>query len=61
MSREELLALLQDKGLSDDDIKALLKDTIDTLDNKDFYDHDKKEEEQKEENEEQKMKDVFGI
>lgn len=60
MSREELLALLQDKGLSDDDIKALLKDTIDTLD-KDFYDHDKKEEEQKEENEEQKMKDVFGI
>lgn len=60
MSREELLALLQDKGLSDDDIKALLKDTIDTLD-KDFYDHDKNEEEQKEENEEQKMKDVFGI
>lgn len=60
MSREELLALLQDKGLSDDDIKALLKDTLDTLD-KDFYDHDKKEEEQKEENEEQKMKDVFGI
>jgi hypothetical protein len=60
MSREELLALLQDKGLSDDDIKALLKDTLDTLD-KDFYDHDKKEEEQNEENEEQKMKDVFGI
>lgn len=60
MSREELLALLQDKGLSDDDIKALLKDTLDTLD-KDFYDHDKKEEEQEEENEEQKMKDVFGI
>lgn len=60
MSREELLALLQDKGLSDDDIKALLKDTLDTLD-KDFYDHDKNEEEQEEENKEQKMKDVFGI
>lgn len=44
MSREELLNLLQERGLSDDDIKALLKDTLDTLD-KDFADHDDKEEE----------------
>lgn len=31
MSKEELLAMLQEKGLSDDDIKLLLKDTLDTL------------------------------
>lgn len=43
MSREELLAMLQEKGLSDDDIKALLKDTLDTLDH-DFEEHDEKEE-----------------
>lgn len=45
MSREELLQMLQEKGLSDDDIKALLKDTLDTLD-KDFADHDRDEKEQ---------------
>ena len=43
MSREELLQMLQEKGLSDDDIKALLKDTLDTLD-RDFEEHDEKEE-----------------
>jgi len=50
MTREELLSLLQERGLSDDEIKALLKDTLDTLD-KDFYDHDEdvKEAEEKEE------------
>ena len=41
MTREELLQLLQEKGLSDDEIKALLKDTLDTLD-KDFADADEK-------------------
>lgn len=40
MTREELLQLLQEKGLSDDEIKALLKDTLDTLD-KDFADADR--------------------
>lgn len=41
MTREELLKELQDRGLSDDEIKALLKETLDTLD-KDFADHDEK-------------------
>lgn len=39
MSKEELLQMLQEKGLSDDDIKMLLKDTLDTLD-RDFEEHD---------------------
>ena len=42
MSREELLQMLQEKGMDDDAIKALLKDTLDTLD-KDFFDHDRDE------------------
>jgi hypothetical protein len=42
MSREELLQMLQEKGLDDNAIKALLKDTLDTLD-ADFADHDEKE------------------
>ncbi len=39
MSREELLQMLQEKGLDDNAIKALLKDTLDA----DFADHDEKE------------------
>jgi len=46
MTKEELLQLLQEKGLSDDEIKALLEETLNTLD-KDFYDADKKEEDDK--------------
>lgn len=46
MSREELLQMLQERGLSDDEIRALLEETLNTLD-KDFYDADKKEEEEK--------------
>ena len=63
MKREELLALLQEKGLSDDEIKALLKETLDTLD-KDFYDADKKEEieeKHEDEKEDEKLREVFGI
>ena len=43
MSREELLQMLQEKGLDDNAIKALLEETLNTL-NKDFADHDAKEE-----------------
>lgn len=43
MQVEELLALLQEKGLDDDQIKGLLKDAMDAL-NKDFEEHDEKEE-----------------
>ena len=59
MTREELLQLLQDKGLSDDEIKALLKETLGTLD-KDFYDADKKEEEDGDE-EKKKAADLLGV
>lgn len=43
MQVEELLAMLQEKGLDDDQIKGLLKDAMDAL-NKDFEEHDEKEE-----------------
>lgn len=43
MSVEELLAMLQEKGLDDDTIKGLLKDAMDAL-NHDFEEHDEKEE-----------------
>ena len=42
MTREELLQLLQERGLSDDEIVALLKETLDTL-HKDDFDHDEDE------------------
>ena len=42
MNVEELLALLQEKGLDDDQIRGLLKDAMDTL-GADFAEHDKKE------------------
>ena len=45
MSRDELLAMLQEKGMDDDAIKALLKEVMDTLDHQ-FEEHDEKQEEQ---------------
>lgn len=50
MTREELLALLQEKGMSDDEIVALLKETLDTL-HKDDFDHEEKE----------KASDLLGV
>lgn len=55
MTREELLQMLQERGLSDDEIKALLQETLDTL-GKDFFDADKKEEEDK-----AKAADLLGV
>lgn len=43
MSREELLQMLQEKGLDDNAIKALLEETLATL-GKDFEEHEEKEE-----------------
>lgn len=59
MTREELLQMLQEKGLSDDEIKGLLKETLETLD-KDFYDHDKKEEHSEDE-EKDKAAELLGV
>ena len=39
MSVEELLKMLQDGGMDDDAIKALLEEALNTL-NKDFAEHD---------------------
>lgn len=41
MTVEELLQMLQEKGLDDDQIKGLLKDAMDTL-GADFKEHDEK-------------------
>jgi len=55
MTREELLQLLQERGLSDDEIKALLEETLNTL-SKDFADADKKEDEEKD-----KAAELLGV
>ena len=47
MKVEELLQMLQEKGLNDDQIKGLLKDAMDAL-GADFEEHDEKEEEKDE-------------
>lgn len=61
MTREELLQLLQERGLSDDEIAALLKETLDTI-SKDDYDADKKEEEHlNEDDEKKKAADLLGV
>ena len=59
MKTEELLALLQEKGLSDDEIAALLKETLETL-HKDDYDHDEDEKEEDEE-EVKKASELLGV
>ena len=56
MKVEELLQLLQERGLSDDEIKALLEETLNTL-GKDFADADKKEEE----SDEEKVAKLLGV
>ena len=45
MSVEELLQELQGRGMSDDEIKALLEETLNTI-GKDDFDHDEKEKEE---------------
>ena len=57
MTREELLQELQRKGLSDDEIRALLEETLETL-KKDFEDHDDKIEE---EDEKEQAKKLLGV
>ena len=47
MSVEELLKELQDRGMSDDEIKTLLDETLKTL-GKDEFDHDKDQDEKEE-------------
>lgn len=56
MTREELLQLLQERGLTDDEIKALLHETLETLE-KDFADHDEKVEDE----EQKKASELLGV
>ena len=61
MSRDELLTMLQEKGMDDDAIKALLKEVLDTLDHQ-FEEHDEKEEEMAaEDDEEKKAAELLGV
>ncbi len=60
MSREELLQMLQEKGLDDNAIKALLEETLNTL-NKDFADHDEKEKEMDEAAEKAEASKYLGV
>lgn len=60
MTREELLQMLQEKGLDDNAIKMLLKETLDTLD-KDFADHDEKVEEAGDEAEKKEASRLLGV
>ena len=62
MSREELLQMLQEKGMDDNAIKALLEETLNTL-GKDFEDHAEKEgeEEANEEAERAEASKYLGV
>ena len=61
MTREELLAMLQDKGMDDNAIKALLEETLNTL-GKDFEDHAKDEgEKEAEEKERAEASKYLGV
>ena len=58
MSKEELLKMLQDKGMDDDAIKVLLRDTMAMVD-QDFAEHDEKEGE--EEGERKEAENLLGV
>ena len=58
MQVEELLQMLQQKGMDDDQIKGLLQDAMDAL-NKDFVEHD--EDNAAEEAEKQEASRLLGV
>lgn len=58
MQVEELLAMLQEKGLDDNAIRALLSDALGAID-KDFAEHDEKEGE--EEAERKEAGELLGV
>ena len=58
MSREDLLKMLRDAGLSDEDIHALLKDALDSLD---MHEEDDAEEDKHEEEEAEKAGELLGV
>ena len=60
MSRDELMQMLQEKGMDDDAIKALLKEVLDSLDHE-FEEHDEKEDEAAEDEEEKKAAELLGV
>ncbi len=60
MTREELLQMLQEKGLDDNAIKALLEETLNTL-NADFAEHDKKVQEEQEMAEKAEASKYLGV
>lgn len=65
MSKEELLDLLHEKGLTDEEIGALLRETVDAFDSvedeRDEEYEDEKEENAKKEHEKKDLKKYFGV
>lgn len=60
MKTEELLQMLQEKGMDDNAIKALLEETLGTL-NKDFADAEKKQQEEQEAAEKEEASKYLGV
>ena len=60
MSRDELLKMLEDHGMDDDAIKALLKEALDSLDHE-FEEHDEKEAEKREEEDAKAAGELLGV
>lgn len=64
MSKEELLDLLHEKGLTDEEIGALLRETVDAFDSvEDERDeeYEKEKEDAKKEHEKKDLKKYFGV
>lgn len=60
MKTEELLQMLQERGMDDNAIKALLEETLGTL-NKDFADAEQKQKEEQEAAEKEEASKYLGV
>lgn len=60
MKTEELLQMLQERGMDDNAIKALLEETLGTL-NKDFADAERKQAEEQEAAEKEEASKYLGV
>lgn len=60
MKTEELLQMLQERGMDDNAIKALLEETLNTL-NKDFADAEQKQAEEQEAAEKEEASKYLGV
>lgn len=67
MSKEELLDLLHEKGFTDEEIGALLRETVDAFDSvederdEEYEDEKEEKEHAKKEHEKKDLKKYFGV